>query len=120
MIMFSVSSSLCCCSFFFSSRRRHTRFKCDWSSDVCSSDLYIDNYLEGYHLPSVHPGLNRELDYGSYTTQLFPSYSLQSSPIRGPEDEKTVERRYSQAKGNDVAGAYWVFPNWMLNCDPAH
>src|SRR5260370_3995446 len=30
-----------CCFFFFSSRRRHTRFKCDWSSDVCSSDLII-------------------------------------------------------------------------------
>src|SRR2546430_6000768 len=28
-----------CCLFFFSSRRRHTRFDCDWSSDVCSSDL---------------------------------------------------------------------------------
>src|SRR5688572_31564316 len=27
--------------FFFSSRRRHTRFDCDWSSDVCSSDLRI-------------------------------------------------------------------------------
>src|SRR5256886_8316764 len=27
--------------FFFSSRRRHTRFDCDWSSDVCSSDLHI-------------------------------------------------------------------------------
>src|SRR5256886_13377462 len=27
------------CLFFFSSRRRHTRFDCDWSSDVCSSDL---------------------------------------------------------------------------------
>src|SRR5260370_30831753 len=27
--------------FFFSSRRRHTRFKCDWSSDVCSSDLFL-------------------------------------------------------------------------------
>src|SRR5688572_32737923 len=27
------------CVFFFSSRRRHTRFDCDWSSDVCSSDL---------------------------------------------------------------------------------
>src|SRR3989475_5864404 len=27
------------CAFFFSSRRRHTRFDCDWSSDVCSSDL---------------------------------------------------------------------------------
>src|SRR2546430_17399093 len=28
-----------CQFFFFSSRRRHTRFDCDWSSDVCSSDL---------------------------------------------------------------------------------
>src|SRR2546427_7343593 len=28
-----------CFFFFFSSRRRHTRFDCDWSSDVCSSDL---------------------------------------------------------------------------------
>src|SRR5205085_5800818 len=32
------SSWLLSC-FFFSSRRRHTRFDCDWSSDVCSSDL---------------------------------------------------------------------------------
>src|SRR2546427_1159851 len=29
------------CAFFFSSRRRHTRFDCDWSSDVCSSDLDV-------------------------------------------------------------------------------
>src|SRR5256886_4042748 len=29
--------------FFFSSRRRHTRFDCDWSSDVCSSDLVTAN-----------------------------------------------------------------------------
>src|SRR5260370_12030229 len=32
------------CAFFFSSRRRHTRFKCDWSSDVCSSDLHLANH----------------------------------------------------------------------------
>src|SRR5689334_23800501 len=33
--------------FFFSSRRRHTRWNCDWSSDVCSSDLhfYVAPYL---------------------------------------------------------------------------
>src|SRR3989475_10264550 len=31
--------------FFFSSRRRHTRFDCDWSSDVCSSDLLVDDYV---------------------------------------------------------------------------
>src|SRR2546430_9401189 len=30
-----------CVFFFFSSRRRHTRFDCDWSSDVCSSDLTL-------------------------------------------------------------------------------
>src|SRR3989475_10517015 len=32
-----------CFFFFFSSRRRHTRFDCDWSSDVCSSDLAAVN-----------------------------------------------------------------------------
>src|SRR3990167_289312 len=33
-----------CLDFFFSSRRRHTRFDCDWSSDVCSSDLEFSNF----------------------------------------------------------------------------
>src|SRR2546430_15546456 len=32
--------------FFFSSRRRHTRFDCDWSSDVCSSDLDIQSIFQ--------------------------------------------------------------------------
>src|SRR2546430_17155019 len=32
--------------FFFSSRRRHTRFDCDWSSDVCSSNLLIDQITD--------------------------------------------------------------------------
>src|SRR2546430_8363744 len=33
--------------FFFSSRRRHTRFDCDWSSDVCSSDLNVGDFRWG-------------------------------------------------------------------------
>src|SRR6185369_9346781 len=36
--------------FFFSSRRRHTRFKCDWSSDVCSSDLCSRTLLAAFPL----------------------------------------------------------------------
>src|SRR6266481_10104303 len=32
--------------FFFSSRRRHTRWNCDWSSDVCSSDLAPADWIE--------------------------------------------------------------------------
>src|SRR6266567_6830790 len=35
-----------CLFFFFSSRRRHTRFDCDWSSDVCSSDLRYGELLD--------------------------------------------------------------------------
>src|SRR5690606_39286422 len=37
--------------FFFSSRRRHTRFSRDWSSDVCSSDLYSDEFARTFSLP---------------------------------------------------------------------
>src|SRR5260370_29358445 len=40
-IRYSSGTGVQTCGFFFSSRRRHTRFKCDWSSDVCSSDLLI-------------------------------------------------------------------------------
>src|SRR5260370_618157 len=39
--VFCAGFLLGCFFFFFSSRRRHTRFKCDWSSDVCSSDLRV-------------------------------------------------------------------------------
>src|SRR5688572_33079427 len=39
--MFMLSLKCVCFFFFFSSRRRHTRFDCDWSSDVCSSDLFV-------------------------------------------------------------------------------
>src|SRR5437588_12630174 len=35
------------CFFFFSSRRRHTRSLCDWSSDVCSSDLLVVTTARG-------------------------------------------------------------------------
>src|SRR2546430_8520043 len=44
--------------FFFSSRRRHTRFDCDWSSDVCSSDLSCPTYcLMPDHVHIVWMGL---------------------------------------------------------------
>src|SRR5882762_5340954 len=46
--------------FFFSSRRRHTRFKCDWSSDVCSSDLHI--FWKVYLAEDMPYSL--DLDYG--------------------------------------------------------
>src|SRR5689334_24678123 len=39
--------------FFFSSRRRHTRWNCDWSSDVCSSDLFVYDALGAIALPGI-------------------------------------------------------------------
>lgn len=90
--------------------RREYRMECNWK-------VYVDNYLEGYHLPSVHPGLNQELDYGAYTTEVFERHSRQSSPIRGPENESTANRRYKQSSG-ETADYFWIFPNWMLNCYP--
>src|SRR2546430_13751137 len=39
--------------FFFSSRRRHTRFDCDWSSDVCSSDLLVEVIDQLLQAPEV-------------------------------------------------------------------
>src|SRR5688572_33324620 len=43
--------------FFFSSRRRHTRFDCDWSSDVCSSDLSMLGVIKQHReaVESIQP-----------------------------------------------------------------
>src|SRR5438034_7123785 len=41
--------------FFFSSRRRHTRSLCDWSSDVCSSDL-VNRHVRNIRVTSLHYG----------------------------------------------------------------
>src|SRR6266481_5100029 len=48
-----------CFFFFFSSRRRHTRWNCDWSSDVCSSDLAGVTAAPVYH---HHPHRPQEFD----------------------------------------------------------
>ena len=83
---------------------------------LCNWKVYVDNFLEGYHLPSVHPSLNRELDYNSYSTETHASYSRQWSPIRPAQG--AGERRYERAGGDTVADYFWIFPNWMLNCYP--
>lgn len=74
--------------------------------------VYIDNYLEGYHLPMVHPGLTRELDYDQYRVEPHRYWSLQHAPLRaghGPE------RKYVASGEGDEAQYYWLFPNIMLN-----
>jgi choline monooxygenase len=91
--------------------RRIYEMKCNWKN-------YVDNYLEGYHLPSVHPGLNRELDYNAYTVEPYARHVRQFSPIRGAQTGDTTPRRYREKHEDLTTDYFWIFPNWMLNCYP--
>src|SRR2546427_450737 len=66
--------------FFFSSRRRHTRFDCDWSSDVCSSDL-VAYTPDAKFLPAeLAQRLDRILDCAQRLVQIVPEPLLDWSP----------------------------------------
>jgi choline monooxygenase len=86
----------------------------DWELD-CNWKVYVDNYLEGYHIPIVHPGLMKEIDYARYETQTSGCWSLQHSPIKPREGAKL--RRDPMESEND-AEYYWIYPNLMLNVYP--
>jgi choline monooxygenase len=75
---------------------------------ACNWKVYVDNYLEGYHLPHVHPELNRMLDYRSYVTEIAQWHSLQWSPLESSD----------ALYGNGDALYYWLWPNTMLNILP--
>jgi choline monooxygenase len=77
--------------------------------------LYVDNYLEGYHLPIAHPGLFKELDYENYRVETFRWHSRQHAPIRPVRSEDESGRHYVSMEGDNQAHYYWLFPNFMLN-----
>lgn len=80
--------------------------------------LYCDNYLEGFHIPFVHPDLNATLDYGAYRTELFDHMNLQVGLAKGTEDCFDLPENHPDA-GQQVAAYYfWIFPNLMLNFYP--
>ena len=82
----------------------------------CNWKVYVDNYLEGYHLPIAHPGLFRELDYDQYRVDTFRHYSKQHAPIREVEPGDVRDRRYARSgEAEESALYYWIFPNVMLN-----
>jgi choline monooxygenase len=86
----------------------------DWQVN-CNWKVYVDNYLEGYHIPVVHPSLNRELDYEEYRTETRRFYSIQHAPIRR---DKATRLQVDDSTGEDEAQYFWTFPNLMLNVYP--
>jgi choline monooxygenase len=84
----------------------------------CNWKVYVDNYLEGYHIPIAHPGLMREIDYSRYRTDTFRYHSQQFAPIRAMKADEAAERFYAPGTGLQEALYFWVFPNLMLNLYP--
>ena len=84
-----------------SSRRARYEIACDWKA-------YVDNYLEGYHVPHVHPRLDALLDCRQYKTELARWHSLQRAPLDSD----------AALYGRGEALYYYLFPNTMLNILP--
>ncbi len=82
-------------------RRVVYRVDCDWK-------LYVDNYLEGYHVRCVHPGLSGLLDAQAYATTLSRWHSLQASPL------DSADALY----GSGEALYWFIYPNTMINLLP--
>ncbi len=81
--------------------------------------VYVDNYLEGYHIPIAHPGLYRTIDYAAYLVETRRFHSRQHAPFRpGAGSVGDRDRRYLRTDGEEQALYYWVFPNLMLNLYP--
>lgn len=70
--------------------------------------LYIDNYLEGFHIPFVHQGLAAAIDYGSYSVELGRHSVLQVANAKPGEPSFEGIAAYY----------YWLFPTTMFNVYP--
>lgn len=93
--------------------RRDYLIDCNWK-------VYVDNYLEGYHIPIAHPGLFREIDYDQYEVETFATYSKQHAPMRSTSQVESLnlDHRYLRTEAEEQALYYWLFPNLMFNFYP--
>src|SRR5438034_9065019 len=88
--------------FFFSSRRRHTRSLCDWSSDVCSSDLLLSTTLvvvtgEFGRTPRINRNAGRD-HWGPAFTVALGGGGIQGGRVIGRTDAR-AERPAADAHG---------------------
>ncbi len=97
---------------FNPSRSRDYIVRANWA-------LYVDNYLEGFHIPYVHPDLAAALDVKDYSNEIFDYASLQIgvSSVSGEGFEDIPED--SPDHGRNIAAYYYfLFPNMMFNFYP--
>ena len=93
------------------SRHRSYDIDANWA-------LYVDNYLEGFHIPYVHGDLHEELDYDSYRTELFEGGVLQVGIARRGEICFELPESSPDHGQRIAAYYYWLYPGVMLNFYP--
>jgi choline monooxygenase len=92
-------------------RDRDHSFDAHWA-------LYVENYLEGLHIPFVHPGLNATLAVDGYRYALWPGGAWQIAQTRAGEPAFEPPPGHPE-HGQRIAAFYaWLFPNLMLNVYP--
>jgi choline monooxygenase len=98
-----------------------------WALDPASSRdyeidanwaLYVDNYLEGFHIPYVHPALSKAIEVSKYETHPLGTGVLQVGIA--PPGEPTIALPAGHPDGGRRIAAYylWLFPATMLNVYP--
>lgn len=87
--------------------RESYKINCNWK-------VYMDNFLEGFHIPFVHPELNKVIDYKSYKTEIYDRFSLQWCPL----DSELSPYGKSPTPEENKAFYFTIFPNIILNIAP--
>lgn len=80
--------------------------------------LYCDNYLEGFHIPFVHPELNKMLDFKQYETVQFEHCNLQIGLGNPGVDCFDLPEGHINFGRHISAYYFWVYPNMMFNFYP--
>tara|TARA_Y100001980_G_C14555428_1_gene343903 strand:- start:4166 stop:5236 length:1071 start_codon:yes stop_codon:yes gene_type:complete len=80
--------------------------------------LYVDNYLEGFHIPFVHGDLNKIIENESYKTELFSNGVLQIGYSKSKDLCFELPEESPDFGSNVAAYYFWVFPNTMFNFYP--
>lgn len=80
--------------------------------------LYIDNYLEGFHIPFIHPDLSKALDYSAYSSEIYAYSNLQIGIGKSGDICFDLPKDSPDYGKNVAAYYYWLFPNIMFNFYP--
>src|SRR5207247_5008116 len=94
------------CSFFFSSRRRHTRSTRDWSSDVCSSDLHVDERQRRHSLDDVLHQQRQPLGVVDHANAFITTRSSRTETRRCPIT-RTESRSEERRVGKECSSRWW-------------